>query len=85
MLEVACLSNTAELSISVRGIVALLPERIELGQQLVLKLFFPSGKALETVETLVQVVWTDIHLARIGEITGLAYASPISPQRIWIS
>ncbi|MGZ3559990.1 MAG: PilZ domain-containing protein, partial [Thermodesulfobacteriota bacterium] len=35
----------------------------ELGQQLVLKLFFPSGTALETVQTLVQVVWTDIHLS----------------------
>lgn len=51
------------INISEGGLLLYLPERIELGQQLVLKLFFPSGKALETVETLVQVVWTDIHLA----------------------
>jgi c-di-GMP-binding flagellar brake protein YcgR len=46
------------------GLLLYLPERLELGQQLVLKLFFPSGTALETIETLVQVVWTDIHLAK---------------------
>ncbi len=50
-------------NISEGGLLLYLPERIELGQQLVLKLFFPSGKALETVEALAQVVWTDIFVA----------------------
>lgn len=50
-------------NISEGGLLLYLPERIEIGQHLVLKLFFPSGTALETVETMVQVVWTDIHLA----------------------
>jgi len=50
-------------NISEGGLLIYLPERAEIGQHLVLKLFFPSGTALETIETLVQVVWTDIHLA----------------------
>ena len=44
------------------GLLLYLPEQVEVGQHFVLKLFFPSGTALETIETLVQVVWTDIHL-----------------------
>ena len=51
------------INISEGGLLLYLPERVELGQQLILKLFFPSGKALETVETLVQVVWTYIYVA----------------------
>lgn len=51
------------INISEGGLLLYLPERIEIGQHLVLKLFFPSGTALETIETMVQVVWTDIHLA----------------------
>lgn len=51
-----------------------LPERLELGQQLSLKLFFPSGTGLETVQTVVQVVWTDIHLPGNGDIrTGVSF------------
>ena len=50
-------------NISQGGLLLYLPERAEIGQHLALKLFFPSGTALETVETLVQVVWTDISLA----------------------
>ncbi len=50
-------------NISEGGLLLYLPERVEIGQDLVLKLFFPSGTALETVETMVQVVWTDIDLA----------------------
>ena len=43
------------------GLLLYLPEQVEIGQHFVLKLFFPSGTALETIETLVRVVWTDIH------------------------
>jgi len=56
------------------GLMLYLPERLELGQQLSLKLFFPSGKGLETVQTLVQVVWTDIDLPRNGDLrTGVSF------------
>ncbi len=43
------------------GLLLYLPEQLEIGNHFILKLFFPSGTALETVETLVQVVWTDMH------------------------
>ncbi len=63
-------------NISEGGLLLYLPERVEIGQDLVLKLFFPSGTALETVETMVQVVWTDIHLAedRGDYRTGVCFA-----------
>jgi hypothetical protein len=51
------------INISLGGLLLYLPERVEIGQHLALKLFFPSGTALETLETLVQVAWTDISLA----------------------
>jgi len=44
------------------GLLVYLPEKIEIGQYLSLKLFFYIGSELNTVETLVQVVWIDIHL-----------------------
>jgi hypothetical protein len=50
-------------NVSEGGLLIYLPERVEIGQHLALKLFFPSGTALETLETLVQVAWTDISLA----------------------
>jgi c-di-GMP-binding flagellar brake protein YcgR len=53
-------------NVSQGGLLLYLPERLELGQELTLKLFFPSGTALETVETLVQVVWIDIQLGETG-------------------
>ena len=63
-------------NISEGGLLLYLPERAEIGQQLVLKLFFPSGTALETIETLVQVVWTDIYLGEDwGDYrTGVSFA-----------
>jgi len=50
-------------NISLGGLLLYLSERVEIGQHLALKLFFPSGTALETLETLVRVAWTDISLA----------------------
>jgi c-di-GMP-binding flagellar brake protein YcgR len=44
------------------GLLIYLPEQMEIGQHLSLKSFFPSGPELKTIETLVQVVWVDIHL-----------------------
>jgi len=43
------------------GLQILFPEQVEIGQNLKLKLFFSSESGLNTVEALVQVVWTDLH------------------------
>ncbi len=44
------------------GLQILFPEKMEIGQNLNLKLFFSSGFELNTIETLAQVVWTDTQL-----------------------
>ena len=43
------------------GLLLYLPERIERGNQLRLKLFFTMGSELTAIETLVEVAWMDIH------------------------
>ncbi len=44
------------------GLMIYFPERMEIGQQLRVKLYFSTGSDLESVECLVEVVWVDIHL-----------------------
>ena len=44
------------------GLLLHLPERMRMGNHLRLKLFFAAGSGLSTIETLVEVVWVDIHL-----------------------
>jgi c-di-GMP-binding flagellar brake protein YcgR len=44
------------------GLLLYLPEKMEIGQHLSLKLFFSSGSELKNIETLVKVVWIDFHL-----------------------
>ena len=44
------------------GLLVCLPEKMEIGKHLRLKIFFTMGSDLHTVETLVEVVWMDIHL-----------------------
>ncbi len=51
-------------NVSEEGLLLHLPEKTEVGQHLSLKLFFSSGVEFNTIETLVQVVWTDIHLGK---------------------
>lgn len=46
------------------GLLVYLPEKMEIGQHLRLKLFFVSGAELNTVEMLAEVVWRDIHLGK---------------------
>ena len=46
------------------GLLLYLPERMEIGQQLRLKLFFTSGSDLNAIEMLTEVVWVDIHLGK---------------------
>ncbi len=55
------------LNASEGGLLLYLPEKMEVGQHLSLKLFFSSGSELKTIETLVQVVWMDIHLGENQE------------------
>jgi len=44
------------------GLQILFPEQVEIGQNLKLKLFFSSEVGLNTVEALVEVVWTDTQM-----------------------
>ncbi len=44
------------------GLLLYLQEKMEIGKHLVLRVFFPSGPQMNTIETLVQVVWMDVHL-----------------------
>ena len=46
------------------GLLVCLPERVRIGQQLALKLFFPSHSGLNIVETVVQVIWMAIRLRK---------------------
>ena len=46
------------------GLLLRLPEEVEIGQHLALKLFFPSHAELSTIEASVQVVWMDLHMRK---------------------
>ncbi len=46
------------------GLLIVLPERVEIGQHLKLRLFLCMGPELNTIEALTQVVWTEVCLAQ---------------------
>ncbi len=46
------------------GLLLHLSEELGVGQQLALKLFFPSCPDLNAIEMLVQVVWMDVRLRK---------------------
>jgi hypothetical protein len=46
------------------GLLLYLPEQMVIGSYLKLKLFFTMGSELNAVETLVEVVWVDVHLGK---------------------
>lgn len=46
------------------GLLIYFPEEVNVGDLLRLKLFFSDGGELNTIETLVQVVWVDLHLGK---------------------
>ncbi|HUL21341.1 MAG TPA: PilZ domain-containing protein [Thermodesulfobacteriota bacterium] len=46
------------------GLLLSLPEEVDIGQHLALKLFFPSQSELNTIDAAVQVVWTDLHMRK---------------------
>lgn len=56
--------NGQAINASAGGLLLYLPEQMEIGQYLTLKLFFTSGSELNTTEMLVKVVWVDIHLEK---------------------
>lgn len=51
-------------NISEGGLLIYLPERIEIGKQLRMKLFFSLGSHLNSIDMLAEVVWHDIHLGK---------------------
>ena len=56
--------NNRAFNVSEGGLLLYLPEPVEVGELLALKLFLPSDSKLQTTEILVQVVWVDIHLEK---------------------
>jgi len=46
------------------GLLICLPEKMDIGHHLVLKLFFPLHSGLNIIETVVRVVWMDVHLRK---------------------
>jgi len=54
-------------NVSEGGLLLYLSEQIEIGNHLRLKLFFSMDSELHAIETIVEVVWADIHL---GDVCG---------------
>jgi c-di-GMP-binding flagellar brake protein YcgR len=54
------------MNVSEGGLLVYLPDQLEIGQYLQLKLFFPSGSQLTVIEMLTEVVWGDIPLGKDG-------------------
>jgi hypothetical protein len=46
------------------GLLLRLPEELEIGQHLALKLFFPFHSELNTIKASVRVVWMDLHMRK---------------------
>jgi len=46
------------------GLLLYLPEQVDIGQHLRLKLFFSMGSELKAIEAIVEVVWVDIQLGK---------------------
>ncbi len=53
------------MDISEGGLLLYIPEEIEIGKNLRLKIFFDSGRKLKSIEANVQVVWKDFFLKKI--------------------
>ena len=46
------------------GLLVYLPESLEIGQHLRLKVFFSMGTSLDTIDMLTEVVWTDFRAGK---------------------
>jgi hypothetical protein len=52
------------INVSEGGLLVYLPEKMEVGQHLRMKIFFSSDFGLNTIEIVTEVVWLDIHLEK---------------------
>ncbi len=52
------------INVSEGGLLVYLPEKMEVGQHLRMKIFFSSDFVLNTIEIVTEVVWLDIHLEK---------------------
>jgi c-di-GMP-binding flagellar brake protein YcgR len=52
------------LNASEGGLLVYLPQQTEIGQRLIIKLFFASGSHLNSIEVVAEVVWMDMHLGK---------------------
>ena len=61
-------------NVSEGGLLVLLPEQLEIGQNLRLNLFVDAWPGLNSIEAVVEAVWKDIHLGKDGEYrTGVKF------------
>ena len=65
------------------GLQILLPEQMEIGQKLNMKLFFSSGSKLNSVEVLAEVVWMNTQLGEGEKLfrSGVRFIN-ISPEEM---
>lgn len=62
------------------GLLLLLSEQLEIGQNLRLNLFVDAGADLNSIEAVVQIVWKDMHVGKDGEYrTGVKFVD-IAPE-----
>ena len=62
-------------NVSEGGLLIYLPELMKIGQRLRMKIFFPLGSEIISIEAVTEVVWLDIHLGEgWGDYrTGIAF------------
>ena len=62
-------------NVSEGGLLIYLPELMKIGQRLRMKIFFPLGSELISIDAVTEVVWLDIHLGEgWGDYrTGIAF------------
>ena len=59
----AIINHGGTLNASEGGLLVYFPEKMEVGQILSLRLFFPPGFEFKSIEATAKVVWIDVHLA----------------------
>jgi hypothetical protein len=73
--HLGCTANVSE-----NGLLIYVPEQIEIGKHLRLKIFFSVGLGVNFIEAIVEVVWKDTDLGKDGDYrTGAKYVD-ISPE-----
>lgn len=54
------------LNASEGGLLVYLPEKMEVGQHLHLKLFFHTGLSMNAIDMIGEVIWIDLHLMEMN-------------------